>query len=99
MADTFESLGVDVAAREREIKVLEVAGARHESDLAVLHLRLPLVPRVQATFSGEDLGDRLMKIFTRELQTGNKGFDDAVYVSTTTPDEVAALLQSEDIRS
>ena len=40
-----------------------------------------------------------MKLFKKELQVGDKTFDDVVYVSTDTPTETAAFLANGDIQT
>ncbi len=61
-------------------------------------IQLPRAAAIRATFSKEGVGRKILKLFTRELQTGDGGFDDAVYISTETSDETAAWLGSQRIR-
>jgi len=63
-----------------------------------LTLTLPRTVEIKATFSKEGLGRKLVKLFKKELQTGDKEFDDAVYISTDTPEATKALLESADVR-
>jgi hypothetical protein len=53
---------------------------------------LPRPSSVVASFTREGLGHKLKKIVMKELQTGDKTFDDAVFIATDTPVETAALL-------
>lgn len=96
--DTFESLGVQVR-RSTETRSLDVGGIRSEREFTVTTVVLPRDPRVQAKFSSEGIGGKLVKLFRKEVQVGDKTFDDAVYVSTGTPTETEAFLRSEDIQS
>ena len=45
------------------------------------------------------LGHKLKKIVKRELQTGDKAFDDAVFIATDTHDATAALLAVAEVRA
>jgi hypothetical protein len=63
-----------------------------------LTMQLKSKPRVQATFTREGLVTSLKKLFTKELQMGEKAFDDVVYISTDTPVETASFLSSARVR-
>lgn len=54
---------------------------------------LPHASAVQGSFASEGLWQRLGKIFSRELQTGDAAFDDAVFIKTSTPEAVQQWLQ------
>jgi class 3 adenylate cyclase len=60
---------------------------------------LPRSAAVVASFTREGLGHKLKKIVKKELQTGDPGFDDAVFITTDTPAETAALLAPPDVRA
>jgi hypothetical protein len=60
---------------------------------------LPAVVPVQATFGPEGFAHRLGKLFSKELQVGDKAFDDAVFIRTSTPEESAAWLKSSEVRA
>ncbi|MDB4955734.1 MAG: hypothetical protein JWO36_3303 [Myxococcales bacterium] len=60
---------------------------------------LPKSTEIQATFSREGLGNKLRKIFKREVQTGDGLFDEAVNIKTDTAETTAALLESRDLRA
>jgi hypothetical protein len=62
-------------------------------------LGLPREARIKASFSKEGLVKKLVKLFKKELQTGDAAFDDAVYVSTDTPDLTATFLTDPSIRA
>lgn len=68
------------------------------NEKTVLALTLPAPCKLKATFSKEGLTSKLVKIFKKELQTGDPAFDETVYVKTDTPDQTAALLQSSQLR-
>ncbi|MBK9036828.1 MAG: HAMP domain-containing protein [Myxococcales bacterium] len=60
---------------------------------------LPHSSTVVASFTREGLGHKFKKIVKKELQTGDKAFDDAVFIATDTADETAALLAAADVRA
>ena len=63
-----------------------------------LTLTLPREVEIKATFSKEGLGRKLVKLFKKELQTGDQQFDDAIYISTDTPEATKELLASAEVR-
>jgi len=69
-----------------------------ESEGTQLAFTLPKGIELQATFSKEGLGDKLVKIFKKEIQAGDPAFDQSVYVKTDTEELTAALLQGADVR-
>jgi hypothetical protein len=69
------------------------------AELTELAFTLPKSTEVQATFAQEGLGDKLLKIFKREIQTGDGLFDEAVHIKTDTADATSSLLESKDIRA
>lgn len=69
-----------------------------EKETTEVTLTLPRATAVAATFSKEGIGKKLVKIFKKEMQTGDKAFDDAIYISTDTPEPTKALLSSETVR-
>jgi hypothetical protein len=62
-------------------------------------LVLPRPTSIKARFSKEGVGKKLAKLFKKELQTGDAGFDAAIYIATDTPDATAAFLQSDEVRA
>lgn len=60
---------------------------------------LPRSAAVVASFTREGLGHKLKKIVKKELQTGDKAFDDAVFIATDTPEATAALLATPVVRA
>jgi hypothetical protein len=69
-----------------------------EKETTEVTLTLPRATAVAATFSKEGIGKKLVKIFKKELQTGDQAFDDAIYISTDTPELTKALLSSDVVR-
>jgi hypothetical protein len=96
--DSFESIGVRVET-SRLTETLEIGGMKSTKEFAVHSCILPRAPKVKASFSKEGLGAKVIKVFKKELQVGDKTFDDAVYVSTDTPEETSAFLRSNDIQT
>jgi hypothetical protein len=94
----FASIGVTVQTSTLT-ETLEIGGMKTVKEFAVFNCTLPAAPKVQASFSPEGLRHKIVKLFKKELQVGDKTFDDAVYVSTDTPDETAAFLRSEKIQN
>ncbi len=64
----------------------------------LLTLTLPRPAKITATFSPEGMGKKLLKIFKKELQTGDPHFDDEIFITTDTPDETKAFLD-DDVRT
>jgi hypothetical protein len=94
----LKSLGVNVErsfqTSSTSINGIQVGG----NETTKLTLTLPRAVEIKATFSKEGLGRKLVKLFKKELQTGDKAFDDAIYISTDTPEATKALLESADVR-
>lgn len=59
---------------------------------------LPEVPKVQASFTREAPLDTIVKWFKAEVQTGDKKFDDLVYVSTGTAEATTQFLSNAEVR-
>lgn len=64
-----------------------------------LRYTLPKSTGVEATFSFEGLTERLVKIFKKEIQTGDALFDEHVHIKTDTEDATEKLLQSSELRT
>jgi hypothetical protein len=103
-ADTFagmneyERMGIAVQT-SRLTETIEIMGKKTTTDFLLTTLTFPTPPKVQASFSKEGLVNKLVKLFKKELQVGDKTFDDIVYISTDTPAETAAFLQSPEIQN
>jgi hypothetical protein len=95
---TFSSLGIDVK-KATITETVTIMGASSSKRFVELTLALPAAPRVQATFTREGIVTTLKKLFSKELQSGDKAFDDVVYISTDTPAETAALLANASVRA
>ena len=89
---TLEELGVTVA---RRTVVASGPGGRDTVELVVT---LPLTTAARATFGREGVGRKLSKLVKKELQTGDRGFDDAVYITTDTEAATARLLGGAALR-
>lgn len=77
----------------------EISGMQlSEKETTEVTLTLPRATAVAATFSQEGIGKKLVKIFKKEMQTGDQAFDDAIYISTDTPEPTKALLSSDSVR-
>ena len=71
------------------------AGAMSGQEVTRYNLRLPVSTRLQANFRKESWGDGIVKVFKKELQTGDAEFDKLVYISTDTPTRTQAFLTTE----
>ncbi len=94
----LEIMGVSVQV-SKVVETREIAGMKTETEFALFTCMLPSAPAVQASFSHEGIGAKIVKIFKKEIQVGDKTFDDAVYVSTDTPNETSAFLKSERMQN
>jgi len=95
----LESLNVQIAKREKitsstSINGMELSG----SSTTKLTLVLPNATPLKLSLSKEGFGRKLTKLFKKELQTGDKPFDDAIYIATDTPDQAKQFLSSELVR-
>lgn len=100
---TLEQLGVKTKrgfitnSSSTEIGGIELSSSTKET--TQLTLTLPQPAPIAATFHVEGFGHKVAKIFKSELQTGDKEFDDAVYISTQTSEATAHMLQSAELRA
>jgi hypothetical protein len=53
---------------------------------------------VKARFTKEGIGKKLVKLFKKELQTGDAAFDRAIYIETDTSDATKAFLANDKVR-
>lgn len=98
MAD-LESLGVTVAKREKITSSTSINGMELSGSMTTkLTLALPRDTPLKLTLSNESFARKLTKLFKKELQTGDKQFDDAIYIATETPDEAKSFLSHDDVR-
>ncbi|WP_394829654.1 hypothetical protein [Pendulispora albinea] len=95
MSDELDSLGIRYEVEETT-ETVEIDGKDTTKDFVVTTLALTTPPKIQASFTHEGLGKKLVKLFKKEIQVGDPAFDDVVYVSTDTPEETAAFLKSKD---
>jgi hypothetical protein len=63
-----------------------------------LGFTLPEQSRVAASFTKEGAGQKLAKLFSRELQTGDEAFDHDVYIKTDTLELTKKLLEVVGVR-
>jgi hypothetical protein len=99
MAD-LASLGI-TAQRNFHTEATQVNGiTTSEKEYTELAFALPTqaYPDLQLTLTREGFGKKLVKIFKKELQTGDAPFDALIYISTETPDQAKALLGNEAFR-
>ncbi len=96
---SLENLGVSTKHRHvtssTSINGIEVS-AKETTELT---LTLPRPTAVKATFAREGLGRKVLKLFKKELQTGDPAFDDAIYIATETAEATRALLADERVRA
>jgi len=93
----LKALGITVQTKFLDASGEEVTAATAE--LTEIAFTLPKSTNVQAAFTAEGLSKRLVKIFKRELQTGDALFDEHVHINTETEDETAKLLESTELRA
>ena len=92
-------LGITVA-REHQTTSTSVQGLElSATETTKLTLTLPRASKLKAGFVPESTGKKLIKLFKRELQTGDEHFDSEIYITTDTPDETKAFLKNEDVRN
>jgi hypothetical protein len=99
---TLEQLGVTVARSfNTETSSTQVGGielSSSEKKTTRLTLGLPKEAKIKAEFCTESFAKKLIKIFKKEIQTGDQVFDDAIYISTETPEATAQFLTNADLR-
>jgi hypothetical protein len=76
-----------------------VERANAKGGVTEVRYTLPKSTKVEATFAFEGLTERMVKIFKKEVQTGDALFDEHVHIKTETPDETSALLDSTELRA
>jgi len=93
----LEKLGVTVQRRF----LLQTGEATDENnaELTELAFTLPKSTEIQATFSRESLATKVLKVFKKEIQTGDPLFDEAVHIKTDTAEPTTALLESTVVRA
>jgi hypothetical protein len=95
----LESLGVQIAKREKLTSSTSINGMELSSSTTTkLVLALPKEVPLKLSLSKEGFGRKLVKLFKKELQTGDKTFDDAIFIATETSDAAATFLSSDDVR-
>lgn len=89
-SNTLAAMGVQV---RKVAQRLQMPGLNEE--VTRYEMRLPVSPRLEASFRKESWGDSLVKVFKKELQTGDPAFDKLVYISTDTLERTRAFLTPE----
>lgn len=100
---TLAELGIKIRrsfiteSTSSQIEDFEISNTTKKS--TQLTMKLPQPAPFSASFSTEGLAHKIVKIWKSEVQTGDEEFDEAVYISTETPEPVAHALQSEALRT
>src|SRR5262249_43917688 len=97
IAGELGALGAQVH-RERLAKRVQIGPKSASAEGYREVWTLPAAPAVQARFTHEGLDSKVIKVFRKEIQTGDKQFDDAVYIRTSTPEATTAFLARSEIR-
>jgi hypothetical protein len=94
----YESLGVVVKRSflTNSVSVSGVSVSQNESTR--LEMKLPRPAPIHASFRRRSWGDALVKLFKKGIQTGEKSFDDLIYISTKTDEATRAFLGAQEIR-
>jgi hypothetical protein len=96
---TFAELGVTVTHSFQTTTVSAGGVDLSNNERTKIEMVLPRPSPVRASFRKESWGDAVVKVFKKELQTGDPDFDKLVYISTDTPEATAAFLKPDDIRA
>lgn len=96
---TFSELGVQVKRSFHSSTMTVGAVDISNKETTRLQLTLPRPSKLRASFRKESWGDAIVKVFKKEIQTGDKEFDDLVYITTDTPEETKAFLTKDDVRN
>jgi len=100
---TLEQLGVKTRrsfiseSTSSELEDFEISATTKKTTQLTLTLSQPAP--ISASFSTESLAHKIVKIWKSEVQTGDAEFDEAVYISTDTPEATVHMLQSEELRA
>jgi hypothetical protein len=89
-----KALGVTLETKEEKTLGGNDRGTRLERTF-----RVALTTKIRAQFVKQGWSERAKKVFVKEVEIGEKGFDDAVYIATDTPDTVRTLLGHERARA
>lgn len=95
---TLASLGVQVRKTAQTSTMNAGTVALSNSETTRYDMRLPVSTKLKASFRKESWGDALVKVFKKELQTGDAEFDKLVYISTDTLDRTRAFLTAEVLK-
>jgi hypothetical protein len=85
--------------REQVARTLNLAGVSRRVEGYRERWTLPTRPEVQARFTHEGADAELAKRGHKEIQTGDKTFDDTVFVRTETVPATTAFLRDPEVRN
>lgn len=95
----LQELGVTVRRRyvssSSSVNGVQIGG----QETTELTLTLPRATSMKARFSKEGIAQQVVKLFKREIQTGDRQFDAAIYIATDTPEVTANFLVPDGIRA
>jgi hypothetical protein len=86
-------------ARQTLRERTEVMGVVSESSGYSERWTLTAPSAIRARFTREGLGTRVGKLFSKELETGDRAFDELVYIRTDTADSTRAFLADDSVRA
>lgn len=95
---TLDDLGVTVQTTFQTSSIAAGGVDLSTRETTRLTITLPRPTAIRASFRRESWGDAIVKVFKKELQTGDAAFDKLVYVSTDTEAATAAFLANEATR-
>lgn len=91
------ALGITVQRKYLSESGEEVDAAKAEA--VEVGFTLPRSTEVEASFSFEGFTEKLVKMFKKEVQTGDALFDQHVHIKSDTPETTAKLLESQELRA
>ena len=89
------ALGVTITTRAEQ----HATASARVSTTRTHHLALRKATPVRARFVKQGWAELAKKLFVKEVEVGEKSFDDAVYIATDTEDAVRALLAATRVRA
>ena len=91
-ATTLAAMGVQARKIAQTGAAMAAGSLVANTEVTRYEMRLPVSTRIRAAFRKESWGDAVVKVFKKELQTGDAAFDKLVYISTDTPERTLAFL-------
>lgn len=95
LAGAASKLGVKVTTKAEQ----HATASARVSTTRTHHLVLAKVTPVRARFVKQGWAELAKKLFVKEVEVGEKAFDDAVYIATDTEDAVRTLLGAARVRA